>query len=354
MADRTSAPDLPGLDGPQIATTQPAPLAAPQYQAPSAGFDILRQGLNSFFGKAAEGLDAVDKAVQYQRKEDIKGQFFLQRSQVAKDNKQNAEQAAADALAGKPMNPALAQSFAYADNYQKTAGKQHGFDLMSKFMSDVYPKLGPGDNAAAAADAFLKQEYGAGTGNAAYDAAALSTFKQSVDRPILAHIENGTKAVAAQGLQQLQATIAGSIASGQFNAGMVPGIIAQARVLNPMDPASAPGIVAQTIRATAGSNPAMAQTVLAELDKPGSSGTPGRSYHEMFPDAYAQLENGLTSNVVQGRGLQAANAWSDLKRQRTTATTAEQWTDPDNGLLRKGPSELSTIRWSATPEYVLH
>lgn len=334
MADpRTQAPPLPGLEGPQVQGVTPASVVGGQAQAPSTGFDLMRQGLNSFFGQSEQGVDAVDKAVQQAQITGIRTQYYLRAAEAQRGNKENMEAAQASALAGRPMDPALAQNYLYADTYQKTAGKLHGFDMARQAMSDVMLHLAPGDNASVAIDGFLKQNFGQGTGVPGYDAEALATFKQQMDRPILAHIENGAKAVMATGLQQLQSVVGDKLRSGQFSAGDVPGLINQFKTLDPANPADAPLRLAQTLRSIATDNPAAAQSLLSELDKPGSSGTAGRSYHEMFPEAYAEIDKTLNEHVVSGMSLNGSIAWANVKTQAQNATKIEDFIDSTNGVL---------------------
>ena len=335
MADQgTQAVGLPGEDGPEIATVNPAPITAGQATPPSAGFGLLQQGLNQFFGQAEQGLDAVSKAVEYDRRREIQTQYYLQRADISQQAKRSQEQAQADAPAGRPMDIELAKNFAYADSYQKVAGQQHGYDLVGQFMRDVYPHLAPGDNAAAAADAFLKREWGPGTGAPAYDAAALSTFKQHLDRAVLAHIENGAKALAATGLQQLDGVVAQRLHANTLSSGDIPGLIKSYQDLDPANPANAPLRLAHVLRATVSGSPEAAQTLLSVLSKPGS-GVNGKSYADSFPEGYQEVERTLTENVIQGRSLAGAAAWMDVRNAAANAKTVNDWLDPDNGVLVK-------------------
>jgi hypothetical protein len=240
MADpRTRAPDLPGFDGPTVAAPTVAPIVGSTFQAPTTGFSTFAAGLNSFFGKTEEGLDAVQKAVQYTQTEELKGQYYMQRAAIAKQEKENKQQAIADALAKQPMNEGLSSNYAYAEAYAETAGKVHGEELKMKFLGEVMPKLGPGDNAAEAYNNFVKTEFGKGTGNPYYDAHALATMNQGIDGALLAHVHNSAKAVMATGLQQADASVVADIQSGNFTADKIPGYLANRRALNPMEPEKA-------------------------------------------------------------------------------------------------------------------
>lgn len=327
MADtRSPAVPVPGLDGPQIAAPTPTPLAAPQVQAPTSGLSILSQGLNNFFGDAEQGADAVRRAVQSAGRQEIRGQFYLQRAQIDEQNKQRANQAEADALAGTPMSLEQANDRIYADTYAKTAGTIHGRDMFGQWMSDVYQHASPGQDLGALTHQWLQSNYGKGTGNPAFDAAALSHFYEATSRPMLAFQEGSAKAVIAQGQDNQDTATGDLLRSNKLNPDSWASTVDAYRRLDPMNPQNAPLHAAQalTAAAVASGDPQQWQQAVSFLEKTGS-GVNGRSFKDSFPEAYGKINEQANRNYVGGQSLDASKAWSALEDRMRTANKAEDW-----------------------------
>ncbi|MBV9828496.1 MAG: hypothetical protein JO001_22950 [Alphaproteobacteria bacterium] len=320
MADpRTRAVDLPGFDGPSISTVTPTPIQAPTVAPATQGLEGLSSALNNFFGKTEEGLGAVAQAAEYEQKQDVRANFFTQRAAVEQQNATKTQQATADALAGTPETQAQTADNVYHEAYSKAAGVQHGIDLESQWFNDVYSNAKPGDNLMGLTDQWLKQNWGQGTGNPAYDSAALSRFKSGIDRNVLQFQENSVKSVIAQGLQQQTSVVADAVRNNRFNAPFIQQSIASLQALDPAHPEDAAARLGQMARsAIVDGNPATAQSLLAALEAPGSAAN-GKSYAQMYPEAYKETQQTLIAAYLRGGSLQGASAWSDLQNQALAA-----------------------------------
>ena len=355
MADpRTRAVDLPGMDGPSVTTTQPTPIAAPQMQVSDQPFQILSQAFNNFYGKGEEGLAAIEQAAKYSQKQNILGQFYLARAAQRQQAEQNTKQGAVDALAGNPQNPALSADQSYAQAYAKTAGQQHGFDLFGQWYNQVYKNAAPGDNLATQTDAFLKQEYGQGTGNPDYDAAALSHFKGMTDRLVLEHQQNSVKAVVSDGLQSLDSVVAGMARSGQLSPDSMNELAARYRALDPMNPAAAPLRLAHALSAGYDGTPAYAQNVSSWMNQPGT-GVNGKSFAESFPEEAQKTQKQLVSDYTHVNSIDGLNAYQKAKEDLFNAKTAQDYTNVLASVEKVrqqygGVSEFNTIRQAAAAQ----
>jgi hypothetical protein len=294
--------------------------------APTGGLQLLSGAFNNFFGKGEQGLQAIDQAAVYSQKQEIVGEYYRQRYAQRQQSEQNGKQGAVDALAGNPQDPKLSTDQAYHLAYAKTAGQQHGMDLFSQWYGQVYQNATPGTNLVAQTDAFLKQEYGQGTGNPDYDAAALSHFKGMTDRLMLEHQQNSVKAVVASGLQQLDGVVGNDAKAGQLTPDRAADYMARYRALNPMAPASAPLQFAHALAASNDGTPAYAQNVSSLLNQPGS-GVNGKSFTDSFPEQAQQIQKKLVSDYTHVQSIDGLNAYQKISEDITNAKSAQDYTN---------------------------
>lgn len=351
MADpRTRAEDLPGTGGPSIAAPSPAPLVAPQETAPVGGLAILSSSLNNFFGQASSSLEGLSKAADYAQRQEIRTQFYLERGYQQQKARANAKQGVADALTGN-QNPGLASDKDYAEAFAKTSGQQHGFDLFSKWVTDVYQNAQPGDDLSGKTQAWLKQEYGNGTGNPDYDAAALSTFKGRTDGLFLQHSQNSVKAVAATGIQSLDSLVADMAKAGQLSPDKFAELTDRYRKLDPMNPAAAPLRLAHALVAGNDGTPAYGQRVSSWMSQPGT-GVNGKSFQDSFPDEAGKVQKSLMADYTHVTSLDGLNAYQAVKEKLFNAQTAQDYVGviADAEKTRQqygGVNEFNTLRNAA-------
>lgn len=151
--------------------TDRAQATAAVVQGQGSAFGALGGTLSNFFGTAAKTVEQIG---EIEHREDL--------VEIERQNQARAEQALADRAAGRAPDPKLMQYQAYKGAYDRavadSTANAMSQDLAVKLRE--MPNDGSVDPKAAAAD-FLKEQIGAGTGDAAVDGRMVWATKQKAD-----------------------------------------------------------------------------------------------------------------------------------------------------------------------------
>ncbi len=309
-AARTRVAMAPYADSPTV-RTEDSPHPIPVIKPSTSGLEGLSQAFDGFFGKVSTALDNVAQA-----------ETVVAKKEIEQENLRQKQQAAADFYNGKGQDPAMVNDLDYVNTYAQVSGENQGRDLYATFVKEVAPKLAPGDNFHEAVETFLRTEWGGGTGNATYDAHALSTFRRLSDQRGLQFQENATKAVLERGRQEWEASLVNRFKDGSLDATGLRQATETYRALDPMNAHEAPLRVVHALLNGSDGSPEYTQRTLALMGQKGT-GANGGSFVEDHPGYAEALQERLTQKYLSTNSFQAVQAYDDVRERLSKAETVE-------------------------------
>ena len=295
--------------------------AVPTVSTGQTGLEGLSSVFQNFFGQASRGLQAVAEAEAISQKGGLERDFQQKKYNLEVENNKQQHQATADAEAGRALDVSLADDRDYLETFQKVKGEKDGRKLASDWYEQVASKAGPNDDLRAATDKWLQEQWGTGTGEAIYDATALSTFKRFADGQMLNHSENQVKARIAQNVRDVDGIVFDRAQSGDLTPESIAEMQDMYRKADPWNASQAPLRVAQTIANAAKGDAGRAQAIEAALSRPGT-GPNGKSYFDTPEGRQVQLSLGSTWN--DHLSINAQKEISEISERVITSKTLDE------------------------------
>lgn len=289
--------------------------AVPEVRSSQAGMEGLSQAFNQFFGKINSSFDNVMQA-----------ETLVAKKEIEQENHQQKLQGIADANAGVQ---AVSNDLDYVNAYAQASGENQGRDMFMAFQKNVMEKMGPGDDPQKALKDFLASEWGGGTGNATYDAYALSTFNRMADKSLIQFQQNAQKAVLESGREQWGSALVNKFKDGSLDASGLQQARDQYRALDPMNAHEAPLRAFQAILGGSDGSPQYTQRVLSLMGQKGI-GANGGSLLEDHPGYAEEVNAKLTQKYLSTSNYQAIQDYDGIRERLSNAKTPE---DLVSGLL---------------------
>lgn len=273
--------------------TQFAEHAVYQQDLAMAGADGGAQLANSmaqFFNLGGKTLEMME---QLDHKREV--------VEIGYRNEDQKLQARADALAGKEEDPTLKGDRDYTQTYHITQGQRDGYRLLTDWQKRV-------DGLAWDADykkemeTFLEKEFGKGTQSEAYNAAALSTFKQATDPQLIAWNTNKINKQDTLDRQKVDEVMGNDIALNKLDPDRMShyeSMLAGPMRKNPE--AIKPYIMDKIVGAATATNAPAIDKFLQDT-----------GYAQQFPQMYQQMQEKLTGKFVNGMNIEGSKAWGDI------------------------------------------
>ncbi|MBW6398657.1 hypothetical protein KPL78_12400 [Roseomonas sp. HJA6] len=240
---------------------------------------------------------------------------------IQRDNERAGNQAAADANAGRPADPAMSEQRVYRETFAAVSGQRQGFALADRWRSEVYDRTPIGGDLRAATDEWLRSTVGRGSGDPTFDRHAMDVLSRAVDRGMASHRDEGARAVTEQGAENLRGLIGRAVSSGDWTPDDIGRWTSTAAVLNRGDRNRAQAFVTGAIeQAVRTGDEAGAQRLLTALQQEGS-GREGRSWRADNEQAYVALEGRLMERVRHTRTVAGQAAYNQIEDRIAQART---------------------------------
>jgi hypothetical protein len=287
-------------------------------------FDTLSTALSGFFGQSVGFIQKMDE---------IQHQENLVR--IRRENEALATQGQADRLNGQSQNPEAAQRYDYVTAYTKTDAHLNAKQLAERLKDETATQSLDGSfDIDQATEALLKQEFGAGSGDADYDAAFLSSFKQMSD-PYRSSFKSAViDTTKANTVDALQTEVAG-ILSDQSGRGLtrLPDLIQRMSATFQGDTGKAKKLLSTSLTANI-QNPGQAETALSALRITG--------FQDTYPDLYNAVTDDVYKRVQSVTSYEASKAYTNHETKVTAMLASGAWSPED--IMQTTTDIMDTFR----------
>lgn len=297
----------------QFTTMGKTAQAAPSVNPGSVSFNVqptpfvraAQNDLDSLSRASAFFVRDVEKATDHFSHIDLRNQ--------KRDTKEQetalGEKATVDATSGAEMDPEASQFAAYADAYKTIKGSNTGAAAFGRFLEEAGKQAPPDADPVAYARKWAEDNPFT-IGDDTFDAKALLQFDAGVQKWALNERGQRVRAAQADGVMELNSRIGGRVQNTELTPEGLQTAYAEARALMPHDPANAAKVVISGLVGAA-RTPEQMQHVMATLSAPGSF-SPGKSYAQQFPQAYADIEETFTRKRKEAQHWDVSATYDDL------------------------------------------
>lgn len=282
----------------------PGQASAQRPRQGSGGLELLNAGLSNFFGSVQTIAQKMADAEQEDK--------LLE---IHRENRQLGQQGQADALQGKETDPAHQGRLSYVDAFDETSAITHAQQVATQFSKELAdaPRDGSFD-ADGRATELLKEQFGSGSGNPAFDSHFLATYKKLTD-PQLAGFRQETHATVESNLVgELMNGVVGRFQTQQSVSGAdVIGDRDKALALAKGDQAGADKILLAAYTKAA-QNPGLIEGTLRAFEQAGFS--------EKYAGLYTTLSERLVQNLDHPLTVEGTKAWVNFDERFRHAMNA--------------------------------
>lgn len=285
-----------------------------------SGLSSLAQSLDSFFTGAAKLTNAQWEQEQRRALD-----------QIEQENKDLAQMAQADMLAGVARRPEYADRRAYLESYDRTEGVLKGQQFADAYheMLATAPKDGSFDFKAAR-EKLMAEHFGKGTGNPIFDSEFLLTAHRAAERSESAFQDAVIKTAEANGVARFTTRIADLVGKQEVTRESVGLAFSDALGLTKGDVGKARDLLAGALVAPA-KNPEQMHGVLKAMELAGMETS--------HPEIYGQVTAQYASRVQHPNTLEGLQAWAQVNDRVSSAIADPRLTVEDMVEMRRTAHE---------------
>ena len=280
----------------------------PEVKSAAAGLEGLSSALSQFFGGVGNAIGTMMQA-----------HHAVTMADIRQENDEQSAKGVADAYNAKSMgdiDPYLSGDRDYYDSFSKTLAAKTGSDLANQFIIGLSQKPLDGTDPQAELDSFLKTNLkngdGFGTGNHVFDAVLLDSVYKGTENAVNAFKLDQVKLQFQKGRENLDAYIHSTWT--RLDSGwQVQSLMKHGETLSPEDPKAGRAFVIASMIDSAGAAPKEGQKLLRLLSEPGS-GDGNRSFKEMFPAAYNDVDEKLAQKFKSDITVEGQQAYDGIEK----------------------------------------
>lgn len=271
--------------------------SVPQPEARGTTLGAISQAFDGFFNFSADFALEKSAQVAAEAKED---ELLRLQSQAARDFTES----------GTP-NPAMANNREYNHAFSGMVGERDGRRLSAE-LATYLNELPIGESAFDAGDAWIRENYGNGTGDDIVDGIAFKYMKDTINAAVESRTNIRLENTLQVRINTLSSTVGEFVASGEeLNADTFNTWVNLYAGANPKDAPAAKAKVMGMIFDASNGNERGLSSLDRFLNEPGT-GNGDQSFAQSFPAPYDALQQKMINAQRSTQTLRAENAYNDV------------------------------------------